>query len=427
MYNRYFGFRENPFSIAPDPRFLFMSEMHQDALAHLNFGVSSDGCIVLLTGEIGTGKTTICRCFLEQLDDETDVAVILNPKLSAVELLATICDEFQIPVAGSSSVKHYIDHLNRFLLQTHAQNRRSLLVIDEAQNLDKDVLEMVRLLTNLETTKRKLLKIYLLGQSELSVILAQPDMTQINQRVTGRFHLKGLQITDMEGYIRHRITIAGGGHARHLFDRKAMRKIHRLSGGIPRLINNLCDRSLLGAYAKEKDTVNEALVKKAADEIFGKNFSSRKIEISLKSLVAASVTAFLIVVIWVFTTNEFFRPEPEASPSTINNVSEKVSLDNPDQNQSEMSPEAAPDVQQEHGSSPSVKQNQSPRPEPLATSGEIEPADNEMQRSVQAAAPDSITGVEAQADEVHEPSNPASNGTTHGETRIIIKSIEVTK
>ncbi len=307
MYNDYFGFRENPFSIAPDPRYLYMSEMHQDALAHLDFGASSEGCIILLTGEIGTGKTTICRCFLERLEPTAEVAVIINPGITASELLATVCDEFRIETGpGEHSTKHYIDLLNQFLLQSYSENRKTLLVIDEAQNLDKEALEMVRLLTNLETNQHKLLKIFLLGQSELSTVLAGPDLTQINQRITGRFHLSGLQSAEIEDYIKHRISVAGGGK-RPLFDKRAVKRIHRLTGGIPRLINTLCDRSLLGAYAEEKGHVDETIVKKAGLELFGAQPSGKNIVIPIKSLVATATLFVLIMGIWVGTTNDLFH------------------------------------------------------------------------------------------------------------------------
>jgi general secretion pathway protein A len=322
MYNDYFGFRENPFSIAPDPRYLYMSEMHQDALAHLDFGASSEGCIILLTGEIGTGKTTICRCFLERLEPTAEVAVIINPGITASELLATVCDEFRIETGpGEHSTKHYIDLLNQFLLQSYSENRKTLLVIDEAQNLDKEALEMVRLLTNLETNQHKLLKIFLLGQSELSAVLAGPDLTQINQRITGRFHLSALQSTEIEDYIKHRIAFAGGG-PRPLFDKRAVKRIHRLTGGIPRLINTLCDRALLGAYAEEKERVDETIVKKAGRELFGNQSSGRNIVIPLKSLVAAATLFVLIMAVWVGTTNDLFHLNldailaPSSTPST---------------------------------------------------------------------------------------------------------------
>lgn len=342
MYNSYFGFKENPFSIAPDPRYLYMSEMHQDGLAHLQFGALTDGCIVLLTGEIGTGKTTLCRCFLEQLDPTAKVAVIINPGLSADELLATVCDEFQISdTIENGSTKQYIDALNQFLLQAHAENLQALLIIDEAQNLDKDALEMVRLLTNLETNQQKLLKIFLLGQSELSTILTSPDLTQVNQRITGRFHLTALKPGDIVDYINHRISIGRGntessGVKTRLFSDKALKTIHRLTGGIPRLINTLCDRSLLGAYSEEKKTVDEATVKRAGREIFGHTASSRSIVIPLRTLAAATLSVVLILAVWVGSTNDLFHlnlqsmlsaptsPTAESSPESLPTTTEEV-------------------------------------------------------------------------------------------------------
>jgi general secretion pathway protein A len=269
MYKEYFGFHEYPFSISPDPRFLYLTAMHQEALAHLSYGAQTDGCITLLTGEVGTGKTTICRCFLENIDAFTEVAVILNPRLTARGLVAAICDEFQIaPTLSRPTVKDYIDCLNRFLLTIHADNRQAILVIDEAQNLDLEVIEMVRMLTNLETNTRKLLKIFLIAQSELAEQLTSPELRQINQRVTSRYHLDGLNCDEVRTYIAHRIAVAGGGRA-PLFSGGAITRICRLSRGIPRLINTLCDRALLGAYAQEKERVNKAIVDRAAREVFG--------------------------------------------------------------------------------------------------------------------------------------------------------------
>ncbi len=269
MYTDYFGFNENPFSIAPNPRYLYMSTMHQEALAHLVYGTTSKGCIVLLTGEIGTGKTTISRYFLEKLPRRTDIAVIINPKLTGYELLASVCDEFQIKVTiPEPSSKNYIDSLNDFLLKAYSANRQTVLVIDEAQNLDLDVLEMLRLLTNLETDQQKLLKIVLLGQSELRTILARPDLEQINQRITSRYHLKGLMRADVEAYIAHRIMVAGGGRST-FFTRRALNEIYKASRGIPRLINSLCDHALLGAYSQNKEQVDKNIAQKAAAEISG--------------------------------------------------------------------------------------------------------------------------------------------------------------
>lgn len=267
MYTSYFGLKEKPFTIAPDPRYLFMSELHREALAHLLYGVQSDGCFILFTGEIGTGKTTVCRCFLGQLPPETDIAIILNPKVSVLDLLRTICEELAIPENDEPpSNKKYIDLLNAYLLAAHARGRTTAIIIDEAQNLDKDVLEQLRLLTNLETNTHKLLKVILLGQPELRNVLAAPEMLQLNQRITSRYHLAPLGPDDVRRYIRHRVMVAGGGTQR-LFTTEAIRHITRLSHGIPRIINLLCDRALLGAYVEDAGVVSLNIVKKAAGEV----------------------------------------------------------------------------------------------------------------------------------------------------------------
>ncbi len=268
MYTDYFGLKENPFSIAPDPRYLYMSELHREALAHLLYGIASDGCFILLTGDVGTGKTTVCRCLLAQLPSNTDVALILNPRLTVLELLETICDELGIPLEeGTASVKAYIDKLNAYLLEAHAQGRNIALLIDEAQNLSLDLLEQLRLLTNLETDQKKLLKIVLLGQSELRQILDQPNAAQISQRITSRYHLQPLDRENSFAYIHHRLAVAG--ERGKIFSKTALARVFELSCGIPRLINVLCDRSLLGAYVEEKYLVSGKIVDKAAREALG--------------------------------------------------------------------------------------------------------------------------------------------------------------
>jgi len=213
MYLRHFGLRQAPFSIAPDPRYLYMSERHREALAHLLYGLDAGGGFVLLTGEIGTGKTTVCRCFLEQVPATCDLAYIFNPKLTAIELLHTVCDEFGIEVTpaapGAPTVKDHLDPLNRYLLAAHAEGRQCVLAIDEAQNLAADVLEQLRLLTNLETNERKLLQIVLIGQPELRALLARPELEQLAQRVVARFHLDALSAAETAGYIAHRLAVAG--------------------------------------------------------------------------------------------------------------------------------------------------------------------------------------------------------------------------
>ncbi len=267
MYTQYFGLTEKPFSIAPDPHFLYLSELHREALAHLLYGIERGGCLVLLTGEVGTGKTTVSRCLVEQLPEATDIALILNPKLTVFELLTTICEELGIAgIEAQGSVKHPIDALNRHLLNNHAKGRNTVLIIDEAQDLDPDILEQLRLLTNLETDKEKLLKIILIGQPELRETLNRPGLTQINQRITSRYHLLPLQEQDVFAYITHRCKIAGTGRA-SLFSDKAVKRIHKLSQGIPRLINLLCDRALLGAYVEGKDQVDRDIVDRAGREV----------------------------------------------------------------------------------------------------------------------------------------------------------------
>ena len=271
MYAAYFGLKQEPFSIAPDPRLLFMSEQHREALAHLLYGVQGGGGFVLLTGEIGTGKTTVCRSFLEQVPEHVNLAYIFNPKLTVVELLETVCHEFGVPVTlptqRAATVKDYVDPLNAFLLRAHAEGRNNVLVIDEAQNLAPDVLEQLRLLTNLETSERKLLQIILIGQPELRDMLARPELEQLAQRVIARYHLQALEPQESELYVRHRLEVCG--LQRPLpFDRGALRQVHAASGGIPRRINLLCDRALLGAYANGQSQVTRRIVKEAAAEVF---------------------------------------------------------------------------------------------------------------------------------------------------------------
>src|SRR5450830_1970610 len=269
MYQSYFGLAEEPFSIAPDPRYLYMSQRHQEALAHLLYGVNAGGGFVLLTGEVGAGKTTVCRCLLEQIPESCDVAYIFNPKLTVEELLSTICAEFGITCPpGNTSVKVYIDCINAYLLDAHARGRHTVLIIDEAQNLSADVLEQLRLLTNLETNERKLLQIVLIGQPELRAMLARPELEQLAQRVIARFHLDALTDAESTQYIGHRLAVAG--HTGPLpFDRQALQRIHRLAHGVPRRINLLCGRALLGAWANGLHRVDRTVVDKAAAEVFG--------------------------------------------------------------------------------------------------------------------------------------------------------------
>src|SRR3569832_61510 len=271
MYASYFGLKTEPFSIAPDPHYLFMSERHREALAHLLYGLGGGGGFVLLTGEIGTGKTTLCRLFLEQIPANCNVAYIFNPKLTALELLQTVCEEFHIAVpqaAGAQSMKAYVDALNAFLLESHAAGRNNVLIIDEAQNLAPEVLEQLRLLTNLETRERKLLQIVLIGQPELREMLQRPELEQLAQRVIARYHLDALGPAETEQYIRHRMDVAGLERP-FPFEPRALRRIHEAARGVPRRINLLCDRALLCAYANSRATVDRRTVDQSAQEVFG--------------------------------------------------------------------------------------------------------------------------------------------------------------
>jgi general secretion pathway protein A len=272
MYLRFFGLNEKPFAITPDPRYLYLSERHAEALAHLLYGINESGGFIQLTGEVGTGKTTVVRTLLSRVPHHADVAVILNPRVTPVEFLLTICEELGLGIADSDrdSVKQMVDALNRRLLTAHAEGRRIIVIVDEAQNLSAEVLEQVRLLTNLETPTQKLLQIILIGQPELRALLDRTDLRQLAQRITGRYHLEPLTREETRGYVRHRLRVAGA--AEEIFTPAALAEIHRLAAGIPRVINVTCDRALLGAYTQETRKVTASLVRQAAAEVYGRRF-----------------------------------------------------------------------------------------------------------------------------------------------------------
>ncbi len=270
MYERFFDLQENPFTIAPNPRYLYMSQAHQEALAHLLYGVQgATGGFIVLTGEVGTGKTTLCRCFLAQLSPtEIEVALIFNPPTCIEELLIVICSELGIHIPAESGgilTNALIQAINQHLLAVYAKGRKTLLMIDEAQNLSYAVLEQLRLLTNLETNEAKLLQIILLGQPELKEMLAQTVLRQLAQRITARYHLEGLSYPDTCAYVAHRLAVAGCHHS--IFQANAMRLLFTYSRGLPRLINLLCDRALLGAYALDEHGVNKKIMRHAAQEV----------------------------------------------------------------------------------------------------------------------------------------------------------------
>lgn len=274
MYLSFFGLNEKPFAITPDPRYLYLSERHAEALAHLLYGINEAGGFVQLTGEVGTGKTTTIRSLLAQTPKNAEVALILNPRMTATEFLLTICEEIGIGVPDSAegSLKDLVDILNDYLLKAHAGGRRVVLVVDEAQNLATDVLEQVRLLTNLETNTQKLLQIILIGQPELRELLDRNELRQLAQRVTGRYHLDPLSSDETAAYVRHRLRVAGA--TTDIFTAPGLSEVYRLSGGVPRVVNVIADRALLGAYTQDKHRVDGGLVRAAATEVFGKPFAA---------------------------------------------------------------------------------------------------------------------------------------------------------
>jgi len=329
MYNAYFNFKEAPFSIAPDPRYLYMTEQHREALAHLVYGLNSEGGCILLTGEVGTGKTTVCRCLLEQIPEHTHIALLVNPKVTANELLESICDELHIEYPpGNNTIKTYIDRINDFLIEANARNEKTVLIIDEAQNLDNTVLEQLRLLTNLETNQRKLLQIIILGQPELLDILARQDMRQLAQRITARFHLNALSRSDVKAYINHRLAIAGQNA--QLFPEPTILQLYRLSKGIPRLLNVLCDRSLLGTYVQNKTIVDTKTLSTAANEVFGelKHVQNKsKLGKALRITAIATVTAITIILIIILLNNRPIETPGDAVTSIQNDVTDEVTTE----------------------------------------------------------------------------------------------------
>ncbi|EJI85208.1 general secretion pathway protein A [Alishewanella aestuarii B11] len=273
MYSGFFGFSSPPFSIAPNPDFMFLSPRHAEALAHLRFGLGDAGGFVLLTGEVGTGKTTVSRSLLQELDEQTDVAFILNPTLSELELLAAICDELKIRYKKTdASLKLLGDKITQRLQKNHDAGKKTILIIDEAQHLQPAVLEQLRLLTNLETNTKKLLQVILIGQPELQQLLQRNDLRQLAQRITARYHLLPLNLSEVQQYVRFRLKVAGC--ERPVFNDKAVKKLYELSGGIPRLLNLLADRALLAAYGKQQAVVEAYEVQRAAAEILPLNQAS---------------------------------------------------------------------------------------------------------------------------------------------------------
>ncbi|MFO1407569.1 MAG: AAA family ATPase [Steroidobacteraceae bacterium] len=309
MYTSFFGLQEKPFAITPDPRYLYLSGRHAEALAHLLYGINESGGFIQLTGEVGTGKTTVIRSLLEQLPAHADVALILNPRVTPAEFLLTICEELhiQVPESGRGSTKVLMDLLGRHLLDTHARGRRVVLIVDEAQNLGTETLEQVRLLTNLETATTKLLQIILIGQPELRELLDRPELRQLAQRITGRYHLEPLSADEAAGYVRHRMRVAGA--TAEVFTPAALRELQRLSNGVPRVINVVCDRALLGAFTREDHRVGASLIRLAAGEVYGRPVPAPWLKWATAAALAAAL-ALVGVGAWTFWSS---RPASDGS------------------------------------------------------------------------------------------------------------------
>jgi len=321
MYTSFFGLQEKPFAITPDPRYLYLSGRHAEALAHLLYGINESGGFIQLTGEVGTGKTTVIRSLLEQLPGHADVALILNPRITPAEFLLTICEELHIPVPeqGRGSTKTLMDLLGRHLLDTHARGRRVVLIVDEAQNLSSETLEQVRLLTNLETATTKLLQIILIGQPELRDLLDRAELRQLAQRITGRYHLDPLSPEESAGYVRHRMRVAGA--TAEVFTPSALREIQRLSHGVPRVINVISDRALLGGFTREEHRVGGALIRQAASEVYGRPIPAPWLKWATAAAAVAAVGLVAVGLVSLWSKNQQ-APAPaaaeavESSPAT---------------------------------------------------------------------------------------------------------------
>jgi len=328
MYLEHFSLNERPFSISPDPRFLFMSNRYREALAHLTYGVEDGGGFVLLTGEVGTGKTTVCRCLLQQLPEKTRLAFVLNPKLDSLELLATICDELHIEYPENcTSLKTLTDKISEYLLRCYEQGLSVVVMIDEAQNIDTEVLEQIRLLTNLETNQKKLLQIILVGQPELQEKLGQRNLRQLAQRITARYHLRPLNLKETMAYVIHRIKIAGS--RKNLFTRKSIELLHVKTSGIPRLVNTICDRALVAATSRNKYQVDHRIMRDAIYDVLGGDGHPDQLKKAAKlkwlkwsvislSILFLFILAFLLGQLSIEPTTASITENQEYSQSSIN-------------------------------------------------------------------------------------------------------------
>ncbi|MDC8832646.1 ExeA family protein [Alteromonas gilva] len=293
MFLQYFGLTDHPFSIAPNPDYLYMSPRHKEALAHLTFGLRESGGFVMLTGEVGTGKTTVSRKLLQQLPDSTQVAMILNPTLSAIELLATVCDELNLDYdPQQASLKYFTDMILKKLAANHSAGKNTVLMIDEAQHLLPEVLEQLRLLTNLETNREKLLKIVLIGQPELQQLLKRNELRQLAQRITARYHLLPLNADEVKAYVNHRLSVANGDIS--VFSKATVRAMYRVTAGIPRVINLLCDRAMTLAFTQQQPVVKRHLFIAAAQQILGDDIVEQRLRGPRTMIYAAIFCSALI-------------------------------------------------------------------------------------------------------------------------------------
>ncbi len=420
MYQDYFGIRENPFSIIPDPHYLFMSQRHQEALAHLLYGISESGGFVLLTGEVGTGKTTICRTLMEQLPDDTDVAMILNPKLTEVELMAAICDEMRIPYPlGTKSLKDYFDFMNHHLLRAHAGGRNPVLLIDEAQNLSPNVMELIRLLTNLETAEKKLLQIILVGQPELVHMLAEPGMRQTAQRITARYHLQPLGLVETRAYIEHRLKVAGLDG--RIFANRAVKSVFRASRGVPRLINSICDRALLAAYVEGKRQIDGKLAQRAAEEVLGVTGQAKPMQVWGSLLLVLVLTAaLLLMAIDPYGWNLTDRVRQLTQPQTPPTVEAPVEKDQPGEVETVSTTEPAPQPASPPEPGPELQPETEPLPEPAPLpDSEIRPEPEPLPETAPNPAPIPAEATpEAPSPQAASPDIPATDATPTEDARV---------